>query len=296
MTLLKVGNAAGATRKAILGRQRDWAQSEGVELGPNGWISASDWSAAREKQFVVPLTEESEVCYREGAGNELAGKMRAPHSSSVLAYNVLAPCNIDQTARDAAEEVFLGTHQGGLGAEVTFERKRRTGWKGTPPHLDAEIAWTSEHITAIESKFSETFSTKGNKGDSLASYVDGIESDHPRWSGMANLHAHARQIRHATTPLYELLDAPQLIKHALGLRAEYTTAHHALVLLWYDASALDEKATVACDQLRREFDAFRLAVGQDVDLRLVSHQELFAAYERHGVTAGWLARLRDRYF
>lgn len=116
---------------------------------------------------------ESEERFRQGAGKELDGKMRAPHSSSVLAYNMPAPCTFDQAARDAAEEVFLSTCTGGLSADVTFECKRRTAWAGTPPHLDAEIVWPAGHVVVIESKFSETFSVKGHKRKSLACGVVG---------------------------------------------------------------------------------------------------------------------------
>ena len=169
--------------------------------------------------------------------------MRAPHSSSALAYNMLSPAETDPAFQAAVAEL-LGVHAAPGDVTVRFEVKRPTGWKGTPPHLDAEVRWPGQTV-AIESKFTESFEPKTSIAGSLTPYLDKIELSDPRWLGLAPLYKLATDLDHGRI-VFTVLDAPQLIKHTLGLAGARRDGHLVggltLALAWYDAGEDDPVA------------------------------------------------------
>lgn len=273
--------------------QRAWADKRDLLGGTSdGWIDLSK----REGNLIWPMSRDTFDAFELGAGNELEGKMRAPHSSSVLAYNMFAAADRPALA-DALSSVLLtgpptkGPHR------VAFEVKRPTGWGGTPPHLDVELEW-DDVVVAVESKFMESFSSKKNARKSLEPYLDSQNA--ARWPGLTNLRILAQDISDGKRT-FEVLDAPQLIKHILGLHRAQLAAGPArrfeLVLLWFNAGELSSESKLACSELQREFREFEAAVADDFPVRLVSHQELFAAYEVHvDASVSWMQWLKQRYF
>lgn len=85
------------------------------------------------------------------------------------------------------------------------------------------------------------------------------------------------------------LDAPQLLKHMLGLA--HAGIRH-LIYLWYDIGLADAV------EHRREVEAFAAAVaGDSVSFSAATYQEVFAAIDQDlEPVPGWRRYMLDRYF
>lgn len=70
---------------------------------------------------------------------------------------------------------------------------------------------------------------------------------------------------------FEYLDAPQLLKHILGLNYEtrFKEKGFTFLYLWYEIPSLE------ADKHRSEIESFKKAIGQDVDFQVLTYQELF---------------------
>ena len=99
----------------------------------------------------------------QGSGDELAGKIRAPYSSSALAVNCFAPFkrNLVDLRVCGAEGV----------SSLHFEAKCPTGLRGTPPNLDVLLE-RDDRVVAIESKCLEYLSR--HTAEFSPAYLNGI--------------------------------------------------------------------------------------------------------------------------
>lgn len=212
----------------ITKRQRSWALRHGIPLDEDGWaVSLND-------NLFLPLTPEAVREYQAGAGRELEGPMRAPHSSSALVVNVfnywrlyhdyapiisaIRPTLIDYTVED-----------------VRFEVQCPIAWpvpRGKPPHLDVVIRYRDQaepdvvKAIAVESKFREGYGQgQGNFADA---YLAAENAD--IWKGVQPLRDIAHRI-HQDEILFQQLKVSQLIKHILGLNAQFGGAQNFELLL-----------------------------------------------------------------
>ena len=86
-----------------------------------------------------------------GGGSELAGHMKALHSSSALVANFFDYW----TDRDSTPLLAALETDAGKAESLNFEARFPTGLGGTPPHLDVEIVLNSGTIIGVERKFAE---------------------------------------------------------------------------------------------------------------------------------------------
>ena len=287
-----IRDSARAAVAAIVAQQSGWATGKGLRLDTSGWLVPQD----ADHNLVVPLSAQDRRAFASGAGNELATKMRAPHSSSALAYNTFAAARGSAGSLRVLENLVAPTGTPLMGTPtLSFERKRPTEWRGTPPHLDAEVDFSGD-VLAVESKMVETYRSKGRPAESLAPYLK-FDEKSSRWLGATRLRRAAEIIATGKMTL-DVLDAPQLIKHALGLlRAQHlgTAKPVALVLLWFDARELTDAARPACDTLAAELDWFSAFVAADITLVGVTHQTLIRAYRTQIGATPWVSWLEKRY-
>ena len=90
--------------------------------------------------------------------------------------------------------------------------------------------------------------------------------------------------------MFEYLDAPQLIKHILGLKTKYGEKGFTFLYLWYDF------ASVEADNHRQEIMTFKDCIENEIDFRYLTYQDLFKAVSSMpGVENEYLSYMQDRY-
>lgn len=277
----------------ITERQHSWALRHGIPLDEAGYaVSLND-------NLFLPLTPEAVREYQAGAGRELEGPMRAPHSSSALVANVfnywrlyhdyapiisaIRPSLVDYTVED-----------------VRFEARCPIAWpvpRGTPPHLDVVIRYRDQaepdvvKAIAVESKFQEGY------GQGQGSFVETYQYTQNKdiWFGLDRLQELATQIR-PDNILYRHLKVSQLIKHILGLHAQFGgTRNFELVYLWYPVAG--PEAVEHSDEIRR-FQQIAEACRPRINFRAIAYPDLIHALARsHGdVHGAYIDYLMERYF
>ena len=158
---------------------------------------------------------------------------------------------------------------------------------GTPPNLDVEISSSLECALAIESKFTEIYHSKNNTKPFSESYFCKEEI----WTNLPVCRKLAEDIRdNLMTFVY--LDAPQLIKHCLGLMRSYQDrSHFTLTYLWYDFPGPE------LDQHNAELDTFEKIVSRDIVFAAIPYSHLFEKLQEiNDIDPQYIAYLHTRYF
>lgn len=270
------------TYRLILCQQQTWVRKRGIEFDKHGYThSLSD-------NLFSPLSPETKKEFESGKGGELGeggsrGKMQALHSSSALVINIFEywrSCNVDAIARACGAPSGM--------TEIRFEQTHPTPVGGIPPHLDVEFHGTDMKPVAIESKFTEPYhrKTKREIKDNYLSYR-GLWTQLPRCERLV------RRIRdeEGGKTSFTYLDAPQLLKHILGLATNFGAKGFVLVYLWYDLPSSE------AEKHRQEIEEFRKQVRDEVYFRDMTHQELFNVIKRNvDVDKNYISYLEERYF
>jgi hypothetical protein len=208
-------------RNEILAQQRRWAAARGLATDAQGYCLGPE-------QNLPWLSPDIHRDFDAADGNEFGrngarGKIAALHSSSALAVNVFGywrsrDKNPLRQALGFAQEI----------KSIAFEQKFPTGVSKPDPNIDVVINGAEGRLLAIESKFCESFGSKP-KGIRDKYYP----AEAPGWWEQAGLRAAQKAVEQlrAGTP-FEYIDAPQLLKHMLGL-AQQPSADWHLMLLWY---------------------------------------------------------------
>ncbi len=205
-------------------------------------------------------------------------KFHAAHSSAGLAANAFGPF------LTAGESVpFDGRDFSG---DVHLEVRCRTGLPGTAPTLDVLV--DGPHVLAIESKCTEPFAT--HEASFSPAYEALLEPAHRSWrEEFQRLVQDPRR--------YRYLDAAQLIKHYLGLRAR--SGHEPVTLAYIYWSPTDADDIAACAIHAAEVAEFS-SLARDPAIRFVAmtYDRLWDEWSAPH-NPQWLiahaAALRDRY-
>jgi hypothetical protein len=160
---------------------------------------------------------------------------------------------------------------------------------GSPPNLDAVLQFASNQTVAIESKFTEWMGPKsGNKAHFRPAYFLG--SKRP-WGeiGLPNCQSLAERIK-TGAERFRHLDAPQLLKHALGL-ATGLPDRFSLYYLYYDVPGSESALH------RTEVKRFADQVGEEIGFCSITYQNLFERLAQLAAGhADYLGYLQARYF
>ena len=262
--------------------QKTRAESKGLSFDSTGYVADVVTNLRR------PLSVRARQAFGQGAGSELAGHMKALHSSSALVANFFDYwTDRDSTPLLAALETDAGKTE-----SLNFEARFPTGLGGTPPHLDVAIALNSGTIIGVESKFTEHLerSTVG-KSKFEPSYF-------PRsgglWTsvGLPECQLLAEEL-HERLHRFEFLDPWQLLKHSLGL-ATNLGDRFSLYYLYYDFPGDRSEAH------RREIQVFASRVGEETRFRASTYQEVYGRLQASGWDdpefVEYLGYLGTRYF
>ena len=272
--------------REIRRRQRDWAASRGIAIDRNGYVEAE------RRNFFLPLSPKfSEALDGAGGGERQAQRQRpakilALHSSAVLAINVFQYWE----GRKGHELPRALGVEGSL-INVCIEQQFPSGLRGTPPTLDVMLELGSNHLIAIESKFTEWMTKKRVKLDEFAAKYLSAEPGHWTACGLPACQQLASDIAGGRES-FRQLDALQLLKHALGLQKN-VAGRFSLVYLYYDYEGQSDIA----DLHREEAVRFASLVDSIFGFRSLSYQDLFAVLsDQSGVEADYVSYLRERYF
>ena len=272
------------TAKTVLLRaQRRWADAHGVHYDAHGCVRELD------DNLHTPLDGTALAEFRRGSelapGTARPARLYSLCSSAALVVNVFGYWRgRDQTALLQA----LGIDGPG-GTRLAFEEPLPTGLPGDPPTVDVALFRPDGRCVAVESKFAEwlTRRPRGKRPFKDKYFAPGDRV----WAaaGLARCQALAEELQDGRERT-KLLNAPQLLKHALGL-AMNGLRTSTLVYLYYERPS--KEATTH----RAELDRIVPRLAPEIDLRVSTYQALFGALrEAPGVERGYVDYLARRYF
>ncbi len=273
------------SKRQLVRMQRSWAKSQNLEPDIHGYV------ADVADNLYRPLSTSALAAFEESGSAEFHDRPRAPakmkalHSSAVLAVNVID----EWTGRDCEPLLHaLGINEP-LRTPLRFEAQLPIGPARNPPNLDVLFEVKSGSLIGIESKFTEWLGRK-RRGRTLfkPKYFEG-GAELWRENGLPRCQSLVTDLVTGAEG-YRILDAAQLLKHALGLALNSPSAF-ALYYLYYDVPCPASQAH------RQELHAFGERVGAELRFEPLTYQELFRRLLADGrADAGYLAYLERRYF
>ena len=259
-----------------------WARNAGLQVDDRGYLTDV------AQNLFGGLSAEVRAEFEQADGAELVdrdgrpAKMRSVISSSALAVNVFQHWRLNDPA-----PIGRALRLPSPATSIAFEQRMRTGAGGTPPNLDVVITTSDGGIVGIESKFTEWMSCKTGQAASMEPYFRKTETFWGR-AGLTECERLARDMNDGKQA-YEYLDAPQLLKHILGLQKQAARSW-ALLYLWYDAEG------ETGDAHRKELANFGARVGAELTFLAISYQSLAQALAVEAqASPEYLAYLNVRY-
>ena len=272
-----------SSKTELLLQQRNWAESFGLKPDTRGYLSDVASNLLR------PINSKTKSAFESGSGSELQdtpsrpAKMKALHSSSALAVNVFD--NWVSQNKSALQRALLIDKEI---LSISFEEQFPTGLTGNPPNLDVALELSDGFIIGIESKFSEWLTPKPVSKEPFKSKYFPVGTG--MWAGrglpasqeLANLmNSGVKQFRY--------LDAPQLLKHALGLATQLGD-QFSLYYTYLDWPGKES------DVHREEVIQFAGFVGAELGFKAITYQQIFLSLQNEqGVDSDYLDYLGERY-
>lgn len=273
------------TLQQIKTQQKEWAKKSNVKLDSNkdGYVQKLD------DNLFLPLPADVEQEFRQGQGDELGtrdkkGNMFALHSSSALVVNFFLYWRIKKRINDIAEALRLPSSAD----TMQFEQIFPTGLEGNAPEPDILFTGTNMKSVIVESKFTETYQ-KHTVRRMKNKYVDNPDL----WKGLSKCYSLAKLIKQEEQgeTRFTYLDAPQLLKHILGLTKNFGKLEFELIYLWYEVNS-DEAL-----EHKQQIHDFREAIWGEVHFRELTYQQLFAKILTYpNVDSHYFSYLSERYF
>ena len=277
------------TLRRIKRQQRHWAFRHAEAADGAGYLPS-----VRANLFQA-MTAPTKIAFSEGSGSELkdrAGrpaKMRALHSSSALAVNVFDYW-VSRDCRPLQQAIGM---QSAIDA-IAFEAQYPTGLSGSAPHLDISITAQSGFVFALESKFTEWLTRKDRKSDApfKAKYFAN-QAKHWQSAGLPKCQQLASAMyagyKRGDRGIFRHLDAPQLLKHALGLAT--SLKEFSLGYIYYDTPGPETA------HHKSEIEEFNHRVGAELNFQAMSYQSFFQKLKDNtNEDSDYLNYLESRYF
>jgi restriction endonuclease-like protein len=263
---------------SVIEQQTRWARSKGFEPKNAFMISLAD-------NLRQQLSDGALRDFEKGSAGALRqrgirpAKMNALRSSAALSVNVFDYWRSHDPAplRQALELRDKITR-------ISFEEHVSTGLKGNPPNLDVLLTLEGNSYVAIASKFTEWLTPRDRTLDPKY-FPDGQDlwtlQNLPNCQSLATGYRELGPFKH--------LDAPQLLKHALGLSRK--GGEHELYYIYFDWDCPEGKLHA------QELASFESMVGKEIGFRAFTYQHLFERLEStiRPADTGYLDYLRLRY-
>ena len=270
-------------KNALLRAQRRGADAHGLRYDAYGCVRDLG------ENLRAPLDDAALAELQRGSELTPAAKRPARAyslcSSAALVVNVFAYWRgRDQTA------LLQALGRGGAGGtELRFEEPLPTGLPGDPPTVDVALYRPDGRCVAIESKFAEwlTPRPRGKRAFKDKYFAAGAREWAAR--GLPRCQALAEELQDGRERT-KYLNAPQLLKHALGL-AHNDLGTSTLVYLYYDSIGTERSAH------RAEVERISARLVPEVDFHACTYQALFAALQdAPEIERGYVEYLARRYF
>ena len=253
----------GSAFHEVIARQQHWAQRRRISLDSR----YPEYVTRLEDNLVRALSSDTRTEYEEGGGHELdpqdngrPPKLLALHSSDALL------CNLFEYWRHQSTSLLARALNAAPGCNLLkFQQKRviNPAWR-TPPHLDCELQGGTP-ATAVESKFTEPYNPERKPYTLHGVYAERQDL----WGDLPHCGQLARRL-HDNVDYFAILDAPQLLRHILGLLSFYRSPEDfRLIYLWYEVP--DQEG----DYHRREIERFRELVDARLNFESRTHQDVF---------------------
>ena len=273
-----------ASRRLLLRCQRRWAQRAGFAVDAAGYLPTvrDNLREPLSASALADFTARGAGEFHDGERH--AARMRAVHSSAAFGVNVFDhwstadPAPLAQALRLPAPIRHL-----------VFEPHLSTAAGGNPANPDIAIELTSGGLVVIECKFSEWLVPSRKRGNVFHEryFLPGPGA----WqqAGLPACQALADDLQ-SGREYFRYLEADQLLKHVLGLKAA-RQAGGALVYLYFEWPGRTGLAHQA------ELQRFADRVQSDADFSSTTFQALFAGLCQSvpSVEPGYLGYLQVRY-
>jgi len=257
--------------QAICQIQKEWAQANGIAVDSHGYTCDG------KDNLYESLDAEVVNELAAGRGDELEKKIRALHSSSALVCNVFHYWryrSVDSIAK------ICGC-PGGMNS-LLFESKHNIQKNRFPAHLDLEFRGPNLRPTGVESKFTEPY----NRG---LKKLNPFYRDNRLWVGLPRCGSLADTIINGKEKYYRF-DAPQLLKHILGMKTKYSKDFE-LVYLWYKYESEET------EEHNIEMCRFQEYLDGEINCRTLTYQKIFEEIRRCPYAEpSYVTYLERRYF
>jgi hypothetical protein len=276
-----------SSKNDLLRLQRRWADARGVRYDARGFVRAL------ADNLHTPLAPAARAELERGSGLAMRGtvpaRIHALTSSAALVVNVFGYWR-ERSPTPLVAALGFGD---GDDARLTFEEPLPTELPGEPPFADVALHWPNGDLVPIESKFTEWLVRRPhNKRVFKDKYFPaGAGAGSAVWSAVAlpRCQALAEDLQ-AGRERSKYLNVPQLLKHALGSR-KLGQRRTLVFYLYYEWPGREAEVH------RFELERVRERLGVEVDLRVLTYQQLFASLRAApGVDRDYLDYLAERYF
>lgn len=273
-----------SSKSKLLDQQRHWAESIGLAADSRGYLNTVEANLLRQ------LSDSTRMAFENGSGSELQdtpsrpAKMKALHSSSALAVNFFVGW-MERDTSILAEALGLDSEI----SAIKFEEQFSTGLDGNPPNLDIVLELADGNIVGIESKFSEWLTPKSK---STVPFKPAYFPDGQGLWEARSLPAMQQLVEAIASEeqSFRYLNAPQLLKHALGLATQLSNPY-SLFYIYYDSPGKESETHY------EEIQHFGSLVDSSLRFKAVSYQDLFSSLRNKGsVEEGYMNYMRARYF
>ena len=272
-----------SVKSQILNKQLEWAAAAGLNPDQRGYLNSY------ESNLFQTMNPQSKLAFDQGSGSELRdrptapAKMRALHSSSALAVNFFDAW-VGADTQPLVEIFDLGAQP----VNIRFEGQYPTGLPGKPPNLDVIFELQNGSVVGIESKFTEWLSPKPTRKPPFKEkyFPAGLGA----WEkvGLQETQRLAEEVQ-SKELVFRHLDAPQLMKHALGL-ATHCGSKFRLLYVYFDAPGQEGDAHL------KEIDVFTERLMSELGFRAFSYQGIIGELQgSSGMPNDYLEYLRARY-
>lgn len=270
-------------KTAQLRAQRRWADAQGIRYDAHGCVRElrDNFREPLDAATLAELERGSELM----PGRTRPARLWSLCSSGALVVNFFAWWR----GRDYTPLLRALGVDGPGGDRLAFEEALPTGLQGDPPTVDVALFLADGRLVAIESKYGEWLVRRPRN---KRAFKDKYFPPGARvWeaAGLPRCQALAEDLQDGRERC-RFLNAPQILKHALGL-AHAGLRTSTLVYLYYERDCRQSPVH------RAELERVAAWLGGEVDLRVVTYQALFDALRASGgVAHDYVDYLARRYF